>query len=306
MHAQHPVTDQRLDLAMQPEPRPPRSFAGPYLAAWAVLAALALGYMAVLLLQPEWTGTMTTQSLRSEPAPPPAPPPLVQQLTREVDGLRRTVADLQRELSYIKTSTTLLQEANAARQAADQETSLQDRAAALEAEPAAAQAGTIQPKALAAAAEPARREAPKPAAAAPPEPAKAKKKVVVLNAKPAEKPKLPEALETGSLQPVEQPRITFGPPTVTPAAEEAVAIHLDAGPSLDALRLRWGVLHDRHQSALSRLEPRYLTGGTMESPSYQLLAGPVASREEAARICALLRARRVPCSVGGPFVGEAL
>ncbi|MCL4766684.1 MAG: hypothetical protein KJZ80_10660 [Hyphomicrobiaceae bacterium] len=304
MQAQQTLNSQRLEPGVPPDPKRPRSFAGPYLAAWALLAALALGYMTVLLLQPDWTGTMTTQALRSEPVP--AASPLVQQLSREVDSLRRTVADLQREISYVKSSTALLQEANASLQAAAHGAGQQSQAAAPQDAIAAAQTGRmIQPEPAAPAAEPERREAPKSAAAAQPEASKAKKKLVVLNAKPAEKPRQPEALETGSLQLVEQPQITFGPPTITPAAE-AVAIHLDAAPSLDALRLRWGVLHDRHQSALNNLAPRYLIGGTAESPSYQLLAGPVASPDEAARICALLRARRVPCSVGGPFIGEAL
>lgn len=128
------------------------------------------------------------------------------------------------------------------------------------------------------------------------------KKVVVLNANPVENTKRAAPLETGSLPPSEPPLITFGPPIVTPA----VGIHLDAAPSLDALRLKWSVLHERHRSALGELQPRFIVTGSGESPSYLLMAGPISTPDEASRICALLRMRSVPCSVGGPFTGEAL
>jgi hypothetical protein len=111
-------------------------------------------------------------------------------------------------------------------------------------------------------------------------------------------------LATGSLPPADLP-ISFGPAVVT-RASETFAILLDQGSSLEALRLRWILLNERYGSALRELEPRYLSAGTAEAPSYQLLAGPLTSADEASRICALLRARRVQCSVGGPFTGEAL
>lgn len=163
-----------------------------------------------------------------------------------------------------------------------------------------------------------RQDAPRSVAVAPPPPPLPLKKVALLDASSANSvtsrpvetiatspPRSALPLATGSLPPSAPSQITFGPATVTPASE-AYAIHLDAGPSLEALRLRWSVLHERHRSALGDLEPRYIAGGSPTAPSYELLAGPIASLEEASRICALLRAKAVACSVGVPFEGEAL
>ncbi len=316
MRTQQPAPDRRQDPKLPPEPRPPRSFAGLYLASWAVLAALAAGYMTTVLLQPDWATPLTTQSLRTEPAPPPVPP-VVQQLSAEVGSLRKTVADLQRELDHVKSATANQQQASDPFRAASQEPELaiikpglpvqmtlaESRPSSVDAK--ATEVDSTHAKPAAASAERTSREEAKAKPGAVPERPVEKKKVVVLNAQPADKPLETDPIETGSLPSFQPPAITFGPPVVTPAGE-AVGIHLDAGPSLDALRLRWSVLHDRHASALRDLQPRYLISGTAASPSYQLMAGPISSAEEASRICALLRAKRVACSVGGPFVGQAL
>jgi phage-related minor tail protein len=314
-----------------------------------MLAALAVGYIAVLLMQPQWAGPLTTQALRTE-SPAPDVSPAVQQITAEVGTLRRTVADLQREVAYVKSTTALQQETIESLRSASPDPELarlepepplriaaaegqpdtarakQSDAAQAKAKPEdsprakASEADAIRAKADKAAA-PAAKTRPTETAAASPErtqrdepkarsnavteaPAE-RKKVVVLNAQPTEKSAQPESIETGSLPSAPAPEITFGPPIVTPAAEP-VGIHLDAGPSIDALRLKWSMLHHRHSSVLGDLEPRFLIAGTAGSPSFQLMAGPISSAEEASRLCALLRAKRVACSVGGPFVGQAL
>lgn len=345
MRAQQPVKDAGQDPSTPAETKPPRSFSGLYLASWAVLGSVSATYIAVLLTQPEWATPLTTQSLPMETAP--AIPPEVQQLTDEVGSLRKTLADLQRELDEVKSTAAAQPEPEPPLRPMTLETELarlnpepQDPVEPPEAEanvapeqaaaPEAPQPAATEAEAPAETAKPVPTETPpakteerkmeEPKAAAPaPSPAKASqlapataergtheqtpkperkptKKVVVLNARSG------DAAGSAGGQP---PAITFGPAIVTPAAE-AVAIHLDAGPSLDALRLRWSVLRERHRSALRDLEPRYLVSGTARSPSYLLMAGPISTKEEASRICALLRARSVPCSVGGPFVGQAL
>ena len=342
MRAQQTAADQRPDSRIPPEPRPPRSFAGLYLATWALLATLAVGYIAVLLLQPQWAAPLTTQSLRTEPKPELSPE--VQQISAEVGSLRRTVADLQRELSYVKSTAALQQETIASLRPASPdpelaglEPELPIQIAAVEGQPdgrlakqgnadtarakarledsaqvQASEADAPRAKVIKAPAPTAKTSLSEATAATPERSQRAerpaeknaeKNKVVVLNAQPTLRPEQPEPLETGSLPPAQPPTITFGPAIVTPAPQP-VAIHLDAGPSIDALRLRWSMLHNRHPSALRELEPRYLIAGTAASPSYQLTAGPVSSPDEASRICALLRAKRVPCSVGGPFIGQ--
>ena len=320
MRAQPTSIEQASDLASPPAPHKRRGLPGIYVAMWGTLAMCASGYLAVLLAQPEWARSITApQSQRDEASEQAAR--TTQRIASEVESLRRTVADLRRELTYVKTA------ANARQDAAEPTPAPQQPAFTQPADPPAGppHSQTLPPER-------------KDAAAPQPE---AKQDVVVLNAKPAEerplpaepvrKPvktvaiakstdktrptgpatKVPEAiplsaaLETGSLPPVPKPQIAFGPATVTPTSE-AVAVILDSGPSLDALRLRWNILHDRHQSALRSLEPRYVTGGVRGAPTYQLLAGPVSSPDEAIRICALLNAQNVGCSVGPAFVGNAL
>lgn len=371
MRAQHTP-----DHGIPPEPKAAKGASGLYLATWAVLAAAASGYMGILLLQPEWAAPLTTQSLRTE-EPKPASTEVVEQLTGEIHFLRTRVADLQRELTEVKSTAAAKHEVAAIRddvlaaitpppapvapepQLAETDPDVPDilnaqtaeprlrttqteapgedvrllDVAQSEARPEAEQDAAGQPRVKIVNATQPRERQPEPEAeltadlprrdnlatvAAPPAPPPVPvKKVAVLDSRPSpititravpivtnpSRPALP--LATGSLPPPEPQQITFGPATVTPASE-AYAIHLDAGPSVDALRLRWSVLHDRHQSALRDLEPRYLVGGSPAAPSYELLAGPIDSAEEASRICALLRARGVTCTIGGPFAGEAL
>ncbi len=363
-----------------PEPAASKASSGLYLATWAVLAAAASGYMGVLLLQPDWAAPLTTQSLRTE-EPQPADPEIVAQLTGEIDTLRTTVADLQRELTEVKSTAAAKQDIEAIRedvraaiappapepaasQTADAGRSLpvilnsqsaEPQLRSTQAEPPEQKIVRVHPQeeslpkdnhdvlgplsvkivnatpvqqtqadanaglivSTERIAEVQRQDAPQ-SVAAPPTPPLPTRKVALLDTRPAHRlvpnpvvtiPTAPTEhglpLATGSLPPAAPSQITFGPATVTPVSE-SYAVHLDAGPSLEALRLRWSVLHDRHQSALRDLEPRYLAGGSPAAPSYELIAGPITSLEEASRICALLRARAVVCSVGGPFAGEAL
>jgi hypothetical protein len=64
------------------------------------------------------------------------------------------------------------------------------------------------------------------------------------------------------------------------------------------------MLQESHGSVLKNLEAHYLAS---EDPqSYQLVAGPVTSSDEAKRLCALLRVRKVSCTVATSFSGEPL
>lgn len=77
---------------------------------------------------------------------------------------------------------------------------------------------------------------------------------------------------------------------------------LARGPSIDALRLSWSLLNERHKGALKTLEPRVVQ---VEPGSYQLIAGPLASPINALKVCATLRARGVACQ-SADFKGDAL
>jgi len=100
MRAQMTVSDSKDDHVDTATPRPPRG-SGLYTATWAVLAVTATGYIGALLLEPEWAAPLITQSLRAE-EPSPATPELVEQLTGEVNSLRETIANLERELTEVK------------------------------------------------------------------------------------------------------------------------------------------------------------------------------------------------------------
>lgn len=83
-----------------------------------------------------------------------------------------------------------------------------------------------------------------------------------------------------------------------------VAIVLTTGASLDAIRLSWQLLQESHRSALKGLEPRAVEAAS-DPASYQLLAGPIASREAAAKVCERLKAKQAPCSIA-PMAGQPL
>jgi hypothetical protein len=83
-----------------------------------------------------------------------------------------------------------------------------------------------------------------------------------------------------------------------------VAVVVASGASLDAVRLTWQLLQESNRTALRGLEPRYQTTAG-DPPAYQLLAGPVSSREAAKRLCERLRSRQSPCSIV-PYAGQPL
>jgi hypothetical protein len=109
-----------------------------------------------------------------------------------------------------------------------------------------------------------------------------------------------KSIETGSIT---QPEIVFGEAVVT-RAEHLYAVQLDSAVSLDALRMRWGLLVERYGSTLATLQPRYVAPRAQGGP-YRLLAGPLTSAADAKGICGELRAQIPACSTTD-FAGEPL
>lgn len=108
--------------------------------------------------------------------------------------------------------------------------------------------------------------------------------------------------------PREAERITFSAPQVKPAAtapETPRGIQIATGPSVDALRISWMLLADRHKEILGGYEPRFVPSTSGSGPAYRLIAGPIDSTTAANRVCGELRARRVTCGVSA-FGGEPL
>ena len=89
---------------------------------------------------------------------------------------------------------------------------------------------------------------------------------------------------------------------MTPA-QQAFAVQLAAGPSLDALRLSWGLLLERHGGALTSLQPRFVAPRTEGGP-YRLLAGPLPSKADADKLCAAIAGKHGCLST--PYIGDPL
>jgi hypothetical protein len=118
---------------------------------------------------------------------------------------------------------------------------------------------------------------------------------------PAPAPAASAQIETGSIAKAE---IVFGEPVVTRANAPKLAVQLASGPSQQELRLSWGHLAQQHGDALTSLKPRIVAprgkGGT-----YRLIAGPVATEADAARICSQLGAAPATC-FATPYGGTPL
>ncbi len=113
-------------------------------------------------------------------------------------------------------------------------------------------------------------------------------------------------------RPAAAPAISFGPAVVkpTPAAAPAptgLAVLLATGSSVESLRLTWTILQERHAAALLDLAPRYIVKDNPNAPErkFALLAGPVISANDIARVCAALQSEGLGCRTT-TFAGNAL
>ncbi|MFZ4806474.1 MAG: SPOR domain-containing protein [Hyphomicrobiaceae bacterium] len=126
------------------------------------------------------------------------------------------------------------------------------------------------------------------------------------------------AVETASVRPPSRAVPPFGSPEVRTeqarvneaakadrTGDDTVGIQLGGAPSLDSLRLNWSILADRHSDTLGGMSARYVTSDALGSTSYNLVAGPVANRAEAIRMCAKLRTQGIACRLTS-FQGSAL
>jgi SPOR domain len=305
-------------------------FAKVYAGVWIVLASVALAYMVAVAVQPsfiaQWLPT------RSEPESNEMQRSAAR-FASDISGLRLSVGAIQREVASVQQTvavTSTRENDLAARVAV-----LEDRtktmlpvetAAATPAKSAAQRVAEAKAQRIAEKTpptptakvpgkltEPSDGTTTEPATSALETPAT---RFVVLNAPTAAQTTNP--LATGSIiappppaqgvppaRPVQAAATSFGPGLVkavpTPAGPSGLEIA--SGPSLDALRLNWSLLSDRHAPELRNLEARYLNAG--EGQPYRLVAGPVTTPDEAKRVCAQLQAKRVACRVTG-FGGNAL
>jgi len=288
------MTEKSLPQPSSPQVKDRRAFPF-YAVLWTTAAGLSLLYLILLATQPTLVahylgaGTETSEASRTQQA--------VDEAVAEVRTLRGTIDQFRSELFEIRAQVS--SQSESAR-------GLSDKVAALEMDRDDPQ------RAVKAAAEQAKAKeaAVKEAAAKEASAKKAAKEAAAKEAKKLAASKQTPGLETGSVAQPATGAITFGPPTVTPAAADPasgdlVGVAIATGPSVDSLRLSWTLLNERHGGSLRAFEPRYTTDISGSEQSYDLVVGPVASVDDAKRLCQELAMKATPCRVSR-FTGDAL
>jgi hypothetical protein len=301
----------------------------PYLLIWVAAAALATGYLALLGVKPEFF------------AHPSNTADLAQQLVQTKRDVTRAVADLdplRHTVGEMKLDVTNLQ--YAAKETAAHDAALDERVSALETSstkrPEMARIGeaTTDSAQAPAAVPPAPMKDPRKAAAKAPKPAavvaplsSAPKNAKMINGatKQAQVPSETGSIEHGAkAAPVKTAqagahaktaavahpgaaavKAPATAKTATAAKPGAVGVVLATGASVDALKLNWTILNDRHSDAVKGLTPHYTVSGPANNRVYSLVAGPVASAEQAKSLCQTMEQKGMTCSVSA-YRGSAL
>ena len=298
-------------MAAQASHRTPSGrFIRAYLLTWGLLAAGGLTYLGSLVWHPHLSPLLRPQMAEPDPSIQAANKALA-----AVGSVRRTVTEMQKDLGSIKDTIGQREAEEKAAQA--RLVALEERVTTFAATPVApppdvAPEPTAKPRAgeKGKAAGESRQNGTEPPrsparivsvteAPSAPLPPAVKPQGVASKAETtkAEPPKI----ETGSIA-ATKPVITFGEPEVTPA-QQSFAVQIAAGPSLDALRLSWNILAERH-GALALLQPRFIAPRA-QGGSYRLLAGPLPSKADADRICAAMNVGKQGC-FSTPHIGDPL
>jgi len=262
---------------------------------WLAIAVFSLAYLAFLGMRPE---VIASAEMSSAP-----------DVREEIDGARRDMArafadldPMRRTMGEIKMDVANLKDA--AQAAAHRDEMLLGRVVALETSTTHRSAHVAQTSGT----DDGATGATSPTAAAQPTPPTPTPKAAVTStsakpaapaqkvsaATPATKKKADSSIETGSIKKKKA------------AAKPApVGVLLATGPSIDALRLNWSILTDRHSDAVGKLQPRYVINGSPGSRTYGLVLGPVASAKQAKSLCKTMVERGMRCEVS-VYRGNAL
>lgn len=281
------MTEKSLPQPSSPQMRGGRAFTK-YSLIWAGAALLSLLYLIMLATQPELVarylgaGAQTADNEATQKA--------LNDTVAEVHTLRSTIDLFRNELIEIRAQVS--SQTDASREIATRIAALETPPAA---EPQKIAANDPQAKAKEAAA---KKAAAKEAAA---KEAAAKKAAA----------KAEQSLETGSVAQPATGAISFGPPIVTHATAQPAAggdligVQIATGPSVDSLRLSWTLLNERHGDSIRAFQPRYTTDVSGAEQTYDLVVGPVASVDEAKKLCQELAMKATPCAVSR-YTGDAL
>lgn len=271
----------------------------PYVIVWTMLGMIGFGYLSLAFMAPDVLEDLVPSVMRE--ASNETSIAATSRVATEVASLHDMIAQIQLDIAKLKTDVS--NQAEVSKTVETQLVALQDRVKANE-PPVQAQAApepepTPAQKAERATTAAAPADKDQPAGKAPPAaPSK------VINADREKDKATP--LVTGSVNSAAAPAegINFGPAVVKPAPKP-IGLRLGAGATVDSLRLNWSLLTDRHAEALGKLEPRVIADAIGGVATYDLVAGPVKSKADAAKICKELIADDIPCKVGD-FKGDAL
>ena len=279
------------DLASHATPRRRGGLPPFYVALWVVFSSMALSYLAMLSVRPDLAvglGQHLAALAGTETKTAEAKDADDERALAEIAELRQGLERMQRDVGAMRSLITAREERDRAFAA---------RIAAVEAQKVTEQTSPLATASVT------RAPTEAPASSGPASSAEE----AAPNRLTVEGP-LAETPQRQS-RPRDTGRVAFGPVQVKPAPANEPAgprgIQIATGPSVDALRISWMLLAERHKEVLKRLEPRFLPSTAGSGPAYRLIAGPIESTAAANKVCTELRARRVTCGVSA-FGGEPL
>jgi hypothetical protein len=272
----------------------------PYAVLWSMLGALGLGYLGVAIFEPGWLGDLTPAGTHAERTAEMEA--TVTKLAGDVDSIRSSMAKLELDVSSVKSDVAA--QGQQTQTLGSQITALEDKVRLAETPVASAAAPAAQTNgvALASAMAAGASDSESDAAAHP--------ATTIINA-PSEKsqivtgsvdkrPAKPKAKASAA----HSDAINFGP-AVVKRENRPLGLQLASNSTIEGLRQTWGQLAKQHHDKLRKLKARYTINANPANPSFNLVAGPLRSKAEAAKLCKDLQAQAVSCSVGD-FTGNAL
>jgi hypothetical protein len=271
-----------------PLPQPPRpakrKTLTPYVSVWVVLGGFALAYLTLLGLRPDALGRFSSATDGADQEAVTLQRN-VERALADLDPLRNSLGEMKLDVANLKARMETTAERNS--QLENQLASLQKSASKTPAGPQLLNgrqeqadpidtASVSRPAIAMAAAQSSAVSTPaaRPKSVEKKAPVKAPAKKVAAKKTPAKK-KAPTK---------EQPK--------------SVGVQLATGPSVASLQLNWSVLADRNKDALGHLQPRYTTRGQSSKRTYDLVAGPLGSKQQAEIVCKVLGQRGHSCKVG--------
>ena len=287
-----------------------------YVVLWTMLGVLAGGYLIVLLASPDWLDDLLPVSSLADPQSNRGQRAAAR-LASDISGLRDSVSRIQMDMAKVKTEVEGVVERD--RALSNQVTAIQQK---LSAQPQAPIETTSPPPAAGGkgAAQTSQQTSQQnnpeliradASAAAPVMAAASAAQPRVINSPEPAPQTTGEVVDTASanvattaVPSAADQAISFGP-AVVKTVPKPVGVRLSSASSVDALRLSWSLLSDRHGPALKNLEPRYVAGGDPQNPSFDLIAGPIKSNSQAKRLCKTLTDTKTPCKISD-FIGDTL